>query len=183
MWGKRHKTETKRLFQGTLPYTRQDIAQQIAEIFRDSWSCSSDGLNLSSKVLNCINSKHHNPLLPFAFLYLPEHVTTPEAEMSNAYNFQQTWLLDISLQEYSPKFFLCYAYIYSLLLTTSSLHARQCWWASTLKCEHGPNSQVQSHQEIYYFFMLPNISCPTVVLNLVWLWIYVNIIITYWVQI
>lgn len=98
--GKKHKNEMKiRWLQGTLPCTGHGIAQQIAEIFRDSWSPSSDGLNLSCKVLNCINSKHYNPLLPFAVLYLLKHVTTPGAEMSNAYNFQQTWLLDSGLQQ------------------------------------------------------------------------------------
>lgn len=153
-WEGKKKTEMKiRWFQGTLPCTGQGIAQQMAEIFRDSWSPSSDGLNLSSKVLNCINSKHYNPLLPFAVLYLPKHVTTPGPEMSNTYNFQQTWLLDISLQQYSPKLSLCYTHIYSLLLPTSSLHTRQRWWPSALKHEHGPNSQVQSHQETYCFLM------------------------------
>lgn len=94
---KRHKTEMKiRWFQGTLPCTRQGIAEPMAEIFGDSWSSSSDGLNLSSKVLNGINSKHYNPLLHFAVLYLPKHVTTLGAEMSNAYNFQQTFYLTLA---------------------------------------------------------------------------------------
>lgn len=110
----------RRWFQGTLCCSGQGIAQQIAEIFRDSWSPSSDGCNLSSKVLNCINSKHYNPLLPFAAFYLPKHVTTPGAEVSNAYNFQQTWLLDISSQRHSPKLLWCYTHIHSLLLLTSS---------------------------------------------------------------
>lgn len=118
---KKHKPDMKlRWFQGTLPCSGQGIAQQIAEIFRDSWSPFSDGCNLSSEVLNCINSKHYNPLLPFAAFYLLKHVTTPGAEVSNAYNFQQTWLLDISSQRHSPKLWWCYTHIYSLLLLPSS---------------------------------------------------------------
>lgn len=116
---KRHKTEMKiRWFQGTLPCTGQGTAEQMAEIFGDSWSSSSDGLNLSSKVLNLINSKHYNPLLRFAVLYLPKHVTTPGAEMSNAYNFQQKLLLDISLQQYSPNL-LTFIHCYSQLLPST----------------------------------------------------------------
>lgn len=63
----------------------------------------------------------------------------------------------------------------TFILCYSRPHTRQY-----PKHEYGPNSQVQSHQETYYFLMLPNVPCQTVALSPVSLWIYVNVTITYW---